>query len=147
MIWDVIAPIMTSLQCDAISHLWSLSHNWFRQWLGAFLAPSHCLNQRRNYHWDTKDYILLSIASKQHLWCAEFILANIILYICILYHYSTLRWHRWLKCFFMEVKNLFILHSQHHGCWCPGDFRSQGISSNGIDLVLLQYPSLSTRRK
>ena len=31
---------------------------------------------------------------------------------------------------------MFILHSQYHGCWCPGDARSQGISSHGIDLVL-----------
>ena len=28
-----------------------------------------------------------------------------------------------------------ILHSQYHGCWCPGDVRSQGISSHDIDLV------------
>ena len=32
-------------------------------------------------------------------------------------------------------KNLPILHSQYYGCWCPGDVRSQGISSHGIDLV------------
>ena len=28
-----------------------------------------------------------------------------------------------------------ILHNQYHGCWCPGDVRSQGISSHDIDLV------------
>ena len=28
---------------------------------------------------------------------------------------------------------LSVLHSQYHACWCSGDFRSQGISRNGID--------------
>ena len=27
------------------------------------------------------------------------------------------------------------LHNQYHGCWCPGDARSQGISNHDIDLV------------
>ena len=26
-------------------------------------------------------------------------------------------------------------HSQYHGCWCPGDARSQDISSYDIDIV------------
>ena len=26
-------------------------------------------------------------------------------------------------------------YSQYHGCWCPGDVRSQGISSHDTDLV------------
>ena len=29
----------------------------------------------------------------------------------------------------------FIINIQYHGYWCPGDVRSQGISSYGIDLV------------
>ena len=28
-----------------------------------------------------------------------------------------------------------ILHSQYHGCWCPGDARSQCISNHDIDYV------------
>ena len=28
---------------------------------------------------------------------------------------------------------LFVLHSQYHVCWCFGNFRSPGISMNGID--------------
>ena len=28
---------------------------------------------------------------------------------------------------------LSILHNQYHACWCPGDFRSQGISKHGIE--------------
>ena len=36
----------------------------------------------------------------------------------------------------------FTLHSQYHGCWWPGDARSQGISSYIIDLNLLKYSSI-----
>ena len=32
-------------------------------------------------------------------------------------------------------KNLPNLHSQYHGWWCPGDVRSQDISSHDIDIV------------
>ena len=46
----------------------------------------------------------------------------------------------------MEDKDLFILHDQCYGCWWPGDARSQGISSHGIDLLLPECPSFSTRR-
>ena len=34
-----------------------------------------------------------------------------------------------------EEKDLFILHRQYQGCWWPGDTKSQGISSPGIDLI------------
>ena len=67
-------------------------------------------------------------------------------YICILFCFSTMRWHRSLKSFLGEDKDLFTLLSQYHGCWCPGDVRSQGINSHGIDLVLLEWSSFSTRR-
>ena len=30
---------------------------------------------------------------------------------------------------------LSLIHSQYHGCWCPGDTRSQGISNNDIYYV------------
>ena len=50
-----------------------------------------------------------------------------------------------MKSFFIEDKDLFVLLSQYRGCWWPGDARSQGISSHGIDLVLSEYFSLSTR--
>ena len=33
----------------------------------------------------------------------------------------------------MFDKNLPILHSQYHGCWCPGGARSQGISDHDIN--------------
>ena len=34
-----------------------------------------------------------------------------------------------------------ILDSQYHGCWCPGDARSQGINNNDIDYVEPEYDS------
>ena len=54
-------------------------------------------------------------------------------YIYILFHSSTLIWHRKLKSFL--TLDLRILHKQYHGCWCPGDARSQGISNHDIDQV------------
>ena len=39
-----------------------------------------------------------------------------------------------------------ILYNQYHGCWWPGDARSQGISCHCIDLVHPKYFRLSTRR-
>ena len=32
-----------------------------------------------------------------------------------------------------QPHKLLILYCQYHACWCPGDLRSQGISSQGID--------------
>ena len=51
-----------------------------------------------------------------------------------------------LESFLMEDNYSFILHGQCHGCWWPGDLRRQAISIHGIDLVFLEYSSLSTRR-
>ena len=43
--------------------------------------------------------------------------------------YSILRL---LKSFLMEVKDLFILYNQYHGCWWPSDTRSQHINKCGL---------------
>ena len=52
----------------------------------------------------------------------------------ILYHYSTLIWHRYLV--LPQVSpGLTYFTCQYHGYWCPGDVRSQGISSHDINLV------------
>ena len=45
-------------------------------------------------------------------------------YVCIFYHFSTLWWHRLLKSFLMEDKDMFSLHSQHRGCWSPAKQRA-----------------------
>ena len=46
----------------------------------------------------------------------------------------------------MDDKDLPTLHSQYHGCWCPGDTSRQGISSHSIDLAITEYSTLNTRR-
>ena len=39
----------------------------------------------------------------------------------------------------VENKDPFILYSQYHGCWWPGDLRRQGISCYGTDIVYPEY--------
>ena len=63
--------------------------------------------------------------------------------ICIYNHFSVLRKLRQLKSFLLDDKELFIPHNQYHGCWWPGNIRSQGISNHGIDKVIKQYSWLS----
>ena len=43
-------------------------------------------------------------------------------------------------------KDLPILHSQYHGCWCPGDPKNQDISYYDIELVKPRYIGPSTLR-
>ena len=72
----------------------------------------------------------------------------------ISHHSSTLKLCRLLNFTPKENKNMhngISIHSQYHCCWCPGDTRSQGISSqgissHGINLVIPKYSCLSTRR-
>ena len=42
-------------------------------------------------------------------------------------------------------KTRTCLYRQYHGCWCPSDARSLGISSHGIDLDIQEYFSFSTK--
>ena len=65
----------------------------------------------------------------------EFILLNI----CISFYINFLQWYgvvRWHPSSWKTRSRLPNIHCQHHGCWWPGDARSQVISSHGIDLVL-----------
>ena len=43
----------------------------------------------------------------------------------------------------VEHKDLFVLH----GCWWPGNARSQGISSLGNDLIIWEYSGVSIRTR
>ena len=61
-------------------------------------------------------------------------------------HFLSFATYMWLNPFLTEEKDLRILHSKYHGCWCPGDLPGQGIYSHGIDLVLIEYTGLSTGR-
>ena len=71
--------------------------------------------------------------SMVNTWRVRFFRGNINIY--ILCHSSTLIWHRYLKSFLKLDKDLHILHNQYHGCWRPGNARSQGITNHDTDLV------------
>ena len=45
----------------------------------------------------------------------------------------------------MEDKEPFIIHSENHGYWWPGDASNLVINSHGIDVVLPKYACLNTR--
>ena len=50
-----------------------------------------------------------------------------------------------MKSFLIEDKDIFILHVQYQICWCLGYTRSQVISNYGINLVLPEYYSFSSK--
>ena len=61
----------------------------------------------------------------------KFIFGNLKMYL-IFHHFSVLRWCSYFISLIVEEKQIFILHIQHCGCWCPGEARSQGINCNNI---------------
>ena len=63
---------------------------------------------------------------------AKFFRGSINMYILC---HPPLTWHRELKSDIMLDEDLPILYSQYHGCWCPGDARSQGINNHDIYYV------------
>ena len=70
---------------------------------------------------------------------AEFILGETSNIFLIFYNFWALRWYRYLKSLLMEDMDSFNFYNQYHGCWGPDDARSQGISSHGIELVILEW--------
>ena len=79
-----------------------------------------------NCCWESRDFNLLY---------AELFGGNVKIS-CVLYHFWKARWFRLLKSFPLEDKDMFILQSQYHGCWWPGDKRS-------VDPVLPEYCGFS----
>ena len=67
-------------------------------------------------------------------------------YIRILNHVLDLTWPKWMKST-LEKQYMSINHCQYHACWCPGDFRSQGISRYGIDPQIWSIPSPGSEDK
>ena len=59
--------------------------------------------------------------------------------ICISYHFSKVAWHRELKLIHMENKDQPILYNQSRGCWWPRPSRSHDIHSHDIDKVYLEW--------
>ena len=60
--------------------------------------------------------------------------------------FSVLSQHKAATRSLMKYKNLFILHCQYYGFWWLGNARIQFISSHDIELDILKYHGLSTRR-
>ena len=44
----------------------------------------------------------------------------------------------------MGAKDMFIWYSQYHCRWWPVNQRGWGISSHGVDLVILEYSSITS---
>ena len=77
---------------------------------------------------------------------------DIHIYISSFYNFSALGWSRKCNSFLVREKDPFIMHSQYHGCSCPGDERSQGKSSHdvqvdnhGVELIRLVYSGFNTK--
>ena len=78
-------------------------------------------------------------------WHAEFSIENVKLNMHVL-SFLDIEMPQKGEMLCLKHKDLHILSTQYHGYWWPGDARSQGISGNGIELVLQEYHSLNTRR-
>ena len=92
------------------------------------------------YHTDTFFYPL----------CAKFLSENMKL--CLLFSGNSWPWDdtaTQMKLCLLRVpenEDPFILRSQKHGWWWPGDARGQVINRHGIDLVILEYSRFRFRR-
>ena len=72
---------------------------------------------------------------------AHRVISNIVVYGIVLWRVSTVLTFyvippHWLhtgssNSSWVKIRT-YLLYSQHHGCWCPGDKRSQGISNHDI---------------
>ena len=82
---------------------------------------------------------------KKYYWCTEFFFwENIKMYLH--YHFLTLGRCKKLKYFLWNMK-YHLSYGQYHGCWWPGDTRSQVISSQVIDIILQECSGFNTRRQ
>ena len=66
-------------------------------------------------------------------------------YIHILNPILDLAWLNQMKLTLEQHYLLSVLQRQYHACWCLGDFRSQGISRDGIDPQKPEYSVSSIR--
>ena len=103
-------------------------------------CSDHCIRieirVKRNFHqiWIAIEKSLVKRGPVQEtltLFVLNFI-CETLKYICILFHFLTLRWNRSSTASLLAWKDLFILHGQYHGSWWPGSLRRQGISCYGI---------------
>ena len=80
-------------------------------------------------------------------WFKYFVLTLPINAVLTLFNFLMLGWWRCFKSLLKEGNDQFIPFGQCHDCWWPSDTRSQGISSQAINLVLRKYSnSISTTK-
>ena len=84
--------------------------------------------------WYQSDQTQLQKVWRSWLLLSWIYMRKYIKYICIFYHFSSMRWCRWLISSPVDDKDLFILNSQYHDCSWLGNARSQGISSMALTL-------------
>ena len=65
-------------------------------------------------------------------------------FVFIFYNFSTLGWHKCLKCVLVDDRDSFISHRQCHVWQWRGEAISPGISSHGIDLLTSECSRCST---
>ena len=110
-----------------------------------FLHPSKWSHERgMELHWRPNVMSTLHDRTSLNSCPAKLLWENIKMWFS--HHPSTLKCQWLLKFTHKEEKNIHIVHRQYHGWWWAMDARSQGINSHSIDLVCLQYSSVSIRR-
>ena len=72
---------------------------------------------------------------------AQFMVGIIAIHLQLLLYFENEMMHL-TTILFMRGMDPLVLHSQYHGCWWPGNVRSQGICRNDIDSALLKYSKL-----
>ena len=100
-----------------------------REWSPTSAVPSLILQSERLTTWSARSFNPLRY---------KFFIGNIKMYLQFIsfLHTDMTQAIEILPC---VRQNLPILHSQYHGCWCPGNARSQGISKNDIYFVELGW--------
>ena len=138
---------------DACMRQW-ITHHWFRWWLAKWSAPSHYLNQWWNtIYWTLKNKFQWNINRNSFIFIQEDAFENVVCVMATTFSYRVkffrgkiniylhfVSYHHIDTTQVVEIlpqirQEPTILYSQYHGCWCPGDVRSQGINSHDIDLV------------
>ena len=84
-------------------------------------------------HWD---HLLYKHYNMYHVSCLILCWVLTLVMLLDLFWYIFAFWDKWLKFFLMDDT---YLNKEYHGCWWPGDTRSQVNSSHAIELDLLGY--------
>ena len=143
---------LTSLMSGSITEQW-VSYMLFLATAFVVLTHSsliHSMVSRWTYEWISWGSVWKQVPSMYCLYTLHIGLLTLNILSCfpdnkicnhILNPYMDLVWHKLIKFTLEQQYTLPILQSQYCACWCPGDFRSQGINRHGIDPIRLAIPS------